>query len=385
MMRRIIHIFMIVSFITLSQLHATPRQGGIGLLYVHSAQLLQQGHLQFYTGTRYFGKVASVGSERAYALWNVQGYMSLNLGISSHIELAFSPIFYQDTNNDKGNILEGQANAMDDLFLSVKLGSFGAMESPFLFGAMLGVRIPTAKTHNIIYEPYSAGKLEVAATGIVSYFNNTIFPDENWSIHGNLGYLYHNDVGENLTDDPTDPVPQVISSEILLGVGLKYPAGTFDFSGEINMRTFLNDPPVTAYSREYVSYLTAGVYYKPYTWITFEMGVDLKLLSEKDQSDYVNTALPAPPLDFPNYPSWRGILGVKLSILPTSLFQTSEKALLEERALERNTIIEQMMEGRQDTEDAESELERIRAERESIEEELKRLRKLLENEQNGSD
>jgi len=159
-----------------------------------------------------------------------------------------------------------------------------------------------------------------------------------------------------------DPTSQSISSEILLGVGIKYPAGTFDFSGEINTRMFMSQPPVTAYSRESVTYLTGGVYYKPYPWITFEMGIDLRLISGKDESDYINTALSEPPGDFPNYPTWRGILGVKLAILPMALYSSTEKSILEERALERNTIIEQMMEGRQDTEDAESELERIRAE-----------------------
>ena len=376
---------MLFIFITLSPLYATPRQGGIGLLYVHSAQLLPKGHLQFYGGTRYFGKVASIGSGRAYALWNVQGFTSINLGISSHVELSISPIIYQDTNNDKGNILDGQANSLDDLFLSVKVGSFGAIESPFLFGGILGVRIPTAETHNIIYEPYSAGRLEVSVTGIASYFSNTIFPDENWSIHGNLGYLNHNDVGANLTGNPNDPSPVSMSSELLFGVGLNYPAGTFDFSGEINFRTFMSQPPVTAYSREYVSYLTAGVYYKPYRWVTFEMGIDFRLISGKDESDYINTSLSLPPGDFPNYPSWRGILGVKLAILPMNLYQTTERSRLEERALDRNTIIEQMMEGRQDTEDAESELERIRAEREKVEEELKRLRELLEEEKNQNE
>ena len=74
-------------------------------------------------------------------------------------------------------------------------GSFGAMENPFLFGGLISARIPMAESHNIIYEPYSAGSLEIALTGLMSYHSNLTFPDENWSIHSNLTYLHHNESG----------------------------------------------------------------------------------------------------------------------------------------------------------------------------------------------
>ena len=46
----------------------------------------------------------------------------------------------------------------------------------------------------------------------------------------------------------------------------------------------------------------------------------------------------------------------------------------------RKDVLERMMEGQKQTEDAESELARIRAERKKVEDELRRLRKLLEEE-----
>ena len=380
-MRRMCNFLVIFTILVTAHLQGTTGLGGRGLIYVHSAKVIPQGYLEFYSGTRFFGKIANFGADKkAYTLWNVQGFMSFNYGISSHLEIAVSPILYQDTNSNRGNILDGQANFPDDLFLGLKIGSFGALESPFLFGGMVHTRIPTARQHNIVYEPYSAGSVEIGVTGLVSYFHNPTFPEEGWSLHGNLGYLNHNDVGKELTDNPDDPTPQSMSSEVLFGLGLLYPAGTFDFSAEINARYFLVDPPETAYSREYVSYLTAGVYYKPYRWVTFEMGVDLRLTSDEDLSDYQNTQLSQPPEDFPNYPTWRGILGVKLVILPTGLYSSPEKILLEKRAADRREILERMMKGQKDTEDAESELSRIRAERRRVEEELKRLRKLLEEE-----
>ena len=382
-MRRIISYFIILLILWSPGLQGTTRQGGKGLMYLHSARLIPVGHLQFYGGTRYFGKVAQFGTAgKPFTVWNVQIFSTFNIGISSHFELAISPILYQDTNNSKGNILDGKANFPDDLLLGLKLGSFGAMESPFLFGGMLHARIPTAQTHNIIYEHYSAGALEVGLTGMVSYFSNPIFPEESWSLHGNLGYINHNDVGRELTDDPSDPTAQSMSSEILIGLGLYYPAGSFDFSAEVNTRFFLVDPPATAYSRENVGYLTAGIYYKPYPWMTLEMGIDIRLFSEADFSEYVpTTSLPPPHTgDFPNYPTWRSILGVKLGILPRNLYASPEKDLLRQRMENRKEVLERMLEGQKQTEDAESELARIRAERKRVEEELRRLRQLLEEE-----
>jgi len=378
-MRRGLYFFILLSVMLTGILQGTTKQGGKGLIYVHSARVIPKGYVEFYAGTRFFGKVAQFGGKsNAYTLWDVQGLVSFNFGISSHIEFAISPIIYQDTNG--GSKGSGEDNFPDDLFLSVKVGSFGALESPFLFGGLLYSRIPVASEHNIVYEPYSTGRLEIGITGLVSYYSNTLFPEEAWSIHGNLGYLNHNDVGKELTANADDPTPQNMSTELLFGVGVNYPFDTFKFSAELNTRYFLQKPPVSAYSCENVTYFTAGIYYTPYPWVTFEMGVDFKLLTEDDLSDYVNTDLPIPPPDFPNYPSLRGILGVKLAVLPTRLYSSSEKAQLKKDALSRRSTFERMMEEEKDTENAESELSRIRARREKLEEDLKRLTELLEEE-----
>jgi len=389
-MRRMLRFTILCVILVSATGWATTKQGGRGLFYINAARTLPKGYLQFYTGLRYFGKIASFGAdEGAYTMWNVQGFASLNFGISSHMELAISPILYQDTHGEGGNILDGSGNFPDDLFITLKLGSYGALESPFLFGGHLHVRIPTASRHNVLYESYSAGTVEVGVMGLVSYYSNLVFPDEGWSLHGNIGYVNHNDVGENLTADMgydrldlSNPVPQAMSSEMLIGAGLYYPAGGFDFSLEFNSRFFLTKPPETAYSREFVSYLTSGVYYKPYRWLTVEMGFDVRLFSGENTTVYYpTTKLPSPPhKEFPNYPSWRGTLGLKIAILPTSGFASQEKNLLKQKVVDRQEILDRIMKGQQDTKGAEDELARIRSEREKLEAEMKRLRKLLEEE-----
>jgi len=359
---------------------ATPLQGGIGLHHLYSARVLPKGHLEWHNGIRYFGKIANFGDERdAYTLWNVQGFITINYGISDHVELAISPIVYQDTNKPGQDVV----NTPDDLYLSLKTGSHSKLESPWIFGGMVYARIPTANLHNIIYEPYSAGSLELGVTGFLSYFSNVAFPDEGWSLHTNLGLLNHNDVGKELTTDPGDPTPGSMSMELLAGLGILYPAGTFQFSLEFNSRMFITtQPPVTAYSRENMSYLTMGVYYDARRWLTIEMGFDISVLAAEDESVYVpDTHLRKPPTeDFPNYPSWRGILGAKFNILPY-LFRSSESYQLQQQSRDRRVILERLMEEQKNTESAEDELTRIRSERQRVEEELKRLRLLLEEEE----
>lgn len=383
MFRKIILIVVIIILINPYNLFSATKFGSKGLIYVHSARVLPKGYLEFVAGTRYFGKVANLSSERvAFTLWNVQGFTSFNYGINSNVELAISPIIYQDTNNNRGNALDGQANVPDNVFINLKIGCLGAENSHFLFGGMLQMKIPTAEAYNIIYEPYTAGNFEAGITGIASYFSNMTFPEEGISIHANLGYWNHYDVGEELTYSSNDPKPTSMSSELLFGLGARFPAGTFDFSGEINAQYFINEPPVTAYSREYVSYLTTGIYYKPYPWITFQMGIDVKLITEDDKSLYVpDTALEKPELmDSPNYPDWRCLLGVRLSILPFSLF-SSPKDEFQRDARNKKQLFKRMLDDSQDTEQAEDEVEKLRLQRLRIERELERIRKLLEQEE----
>ncbi|HDQ45924.1 MAG TPA: hypothetical protein ENN17_10585 [bacterium] len=378
---------MIILFLCLIPriLPGVPRLGGIGLLYVQSARTLEKGYLEFSGGTRYFGKIASFGEGRkAYTLWNVQLYSAFNYGVNEHIELAVAPILYQDTNRGKGGRYSKEAiNVPDDLFLTAKFGSYGTLGSPYVYGIQLFLRFPTANQHNIIYEPYSAGRVGLGLNALLSYYSNTSFPDDGWSAHANLGYVNHNDVGADLTEEKTDPSPNAMSSEIVFAAGVLFPADAFDFSIELTAGAFLTRPPETAYSREYVSYITPAVYYKPYRWLTIQAGLDIRLFSGIDLTEYATggkTHLPPPPTeDFPNYPGWRGVLGLKINILPKSLY-ASDEAEIRRRSAERRRLMEQMMQEQEDTDAAEQELNRIQSERRKVEEELERLRKLLDSE-----
>jgi hypothetical protein len=307
----------------------------------------------------------------------VQGGLSLNYGISQHFEAAVAPIVYQDTN--KGG--KGY-NLLDDLFLFLKIGSFGGKGSSLSYGVDLGVRFPTAKEHNIIFQPYSAGKAGFGATALCSYARDPLYPEDGFSMHFNLGYWNHNDVGENLTgtDSPSDTIRVLsMTQELSYGTAFIIPFEKFDFRFELYGRTFLQKPPVTAFSRESIAYFSPGVTYKPYRWMALDLNADLRVSNASDETDYSQPGLTRVP-DLPNYPDWRITLGVKLSILPTSLYAVSERDILLKKAESRRELFEQIIKEQRETESAEEELERIKDERRKAERELERLRRILEGE-----
>ncbi len=355
--------------------------GGRGLTYVRSAWNLAPGYLLMYGNTRFFGKVGKLNLAQnitsAVTFWDVQGSVSFNYGISEHFELAFSPIIYQDTNRGgKGY------NMIDDIFLSLKIGSYGKKGSSVSYGFDLSARFPTAKDHNIIFEPYSAGKVSFGFNGRLSYARDPLYPEDGLSLHLNLGYWNHNDVGQQLTNiSPTVDLVRVESptQEFLYGMGIILPSDKFDFSMELYGNAFIQKPPPTAFSRENVAYLAPKVRYKAQRWLSLDMSLDIRLVGSNDETDY---SLPGvnPLPDQPNYPTWRMNLGAQFTILPTTVYSVSERDILMKKAETRRELFEQIIREQRETEAAEEELERIKEERRKAERELERLRRILEGE-----
>jgi hypothetical protein len=163
------------------------------------------------------------------------------------------------------------------------------------------------------------------------------------------------------------------------GAAMLFPFDKFDFRFEVHGRTFLQKPPVTAFSRESVAYFSPGVTYKPYRWMTMLLNADLRVANASDETDYSKPGVNKIS-DLPNYPSWRITLATKITILPTSLYAISERDILMKKAESRRELFEQIIKEQRETESAEEELERIKDERRKAEKELDRLRRILEGE-----
>lgn len=352
-------------------LYSTGLNGGNGLTYLKSAWNLKPGYLTLYGRTRFFGKVAAPEQATAVTYWDVQGALSINYGISDHIELAISPVMYQDTHKGKTGY-----NIPDDLFLGLKFGSYNLKGTSLTWSVSLDSRFPTAKHHNIPFEPYSAGTIEWGFTGILTYSQDPLYPEDNLNVHANLGYINHNDVGQKLSQfAPNNASVTNMSQQLLYGVGMKIPSSEFDFSIELYGNKFLQQPPGTAYSLENYIYLSPGVSYRAYRWLTLNFATDLRLSSDKDETFTHEKAIPE---DLPNYPSWRINLGMNLTLLPTSVYRLSDKDILMRKAESRRELFEQIIKEQRETESAEEELERIKEERRKAERELERLRRILE-------
>lgn len=366
-------------------LNAQPDQtraqqnGGRGLTYVKSAWNLEPGYLIMYAHTRFFGKVSNLNLANnlttAVTFWDIQGGLSFNYGISEHFELVFSPIVYQDNHKgDKGY------NLIDDIFLTLKIGSFGRKGGSLRYGFDISSRFPSAKHHNLAFEPYSAGKVSFGFNTRFSYSNDPLYPDDGLNFHLNLGYWNHNDVGEQLTTVSPQVDPVRVTSptqELLYGAGVVIPTDKFDFSLEVYGNAFIQRPPATAYSREDVIYIAPKVRYRAYRWLALDMSFDIRVSSNKDMTDYSYlTTLPG----LPNYPGWRISLGTRWTLLPTTIYSTTERDILMRKAETRRELFEQIIREQRETEAAEEELERIKEERRKAERELERLRRILEGE-----
>ena len=347
--------------------------GGTGLTYIKSAWNLKPGYLTLYGRTRFFGKVASLAEQAsAVTFWDVQGAFSINYGISDHIELFISPVMYQD-NHKSGT----GYNFPDDLLLGLKFGSYNLKGTSLTWAVSLDSRFPTAKHHNVPFEPYSAGTIEWGFTGMLTYSRDPLYPDDNLNIHANFGYVNHNDVGEKLSQLSYDNVSVTnMSQQLLYGIGMKIPSSEFDFSFELYGNKFLQKPPGTAFSLEDYIYLTPGINYQAYRWLTLSFATDLRLSPDKD--DTLEPFASHIPADMPNYPSWRINLGMNIILLPTSVYKLSDKDILMRKAESRRELFEQIIKEQRETESAEEELDRIKQERRKAERELERLRRILE-------
>jgi len=374
------NLFFIMIFLGSAGALSAQSSAGRGLSYVRSAWNIDKGYFIVYSHARFFGKVGNINLERnvtsAVTFWDIQQGLSFNYGINKNFELAIMPILYQD--NQKGG--KGY-NLIDDIMLTLKMGSFGKTGSSLKFGIDAATRIPTADKHNVAFEPYSADKLNFGFTGRASFSGDPLYPDDGFGLHVNLGYWNHNDVGEQLTE--TDALIDTVrvdspSQELNFGVGVMFPTDRFDFSLEFHGNTFLQAPPITAYSRESFAYVTPKVRYKAYRWLSLDMGVDVRVSKDRDVTNY-DFISNYPNL--PNYPAWRINIGARLTVLPTTVYSVSERDLLMKKAETRRELFEQIIREQRETESAEDELERIKDERRKAERELERLRRILEGDE----
>jgi len=367
---------MLITLLLLSTV-ASPAvivNGGKGLPHTRAAWVGQTGYLTFLANTRFWGKVhqtrdVSLNLPMAQTVWDVQGLASLNYGLGKHFDLNLTPILYQDDQTKNGVY-------PFDTYIGLKIGSYGSKSSSLNFGAQLHARFPTGEVKNIMFEDYTAGTVEFGFTGLVSYAMDPLYPEDSFNMHLNVGYNNNNDVGEIITADKQDSHSRVLSQsqQMNYAIGFWIPTESFDYGLEWYGTTWLQAPPLAAAGRETYLFGNAAIKYKPYRWFSFIISGEYRLTADKEETIGAKRV----PTGLPNYNTWRVNVGAQFTLLPTSVYRTSERDVLMQKAESRRELFEQIIKERRETESAEEELERIREERRKAERELERLRKILE-------
>ncbi len=356
---------------------AGSEQGNRGPLYLSTAWNLPKGDLTFQGNSRFYfnNKTFSAANNSANAVtfWDIQGGLNLNYGLGKHYQIGVSQILYQD--NHKGG---SGYNFPDDLFLKVKAGSFPAQAGPINFGAALTIRLPLAKHHNILLEPYSAGRVEFGVLGLLSYSKNPLYPEDGLNAHLNLGIIDHNDKGKKFTEEGITYVNQTNSRELYAGMGVIYPMTKFDFSVELYGNYNITKPPPVAYSRHNYLYITPGINYNAFYWLSVACGFDFRLSKQQSSKSYLLPAFTTNVL--PTYPTWRINLSLRINLVSKLKGRFEQKEILESTAPEtkKKDVTQEIAEERKQIENAEEELQKIRDERKKMDEILNRLRKALE-------
>ncbi|MBC7188347.1 MAG: hypothetical protein H5U38_15080, partial [Calditrichaeota bacterium] len=266
------------------------------------------------------------------------------------------------------------------LFLSAALAGFGPASGHLRFGLQLMARVPLAKYHNVVLEPYSAGRIELCSRALFSIATEPGAPARGMVVDGSLGLLNHNDMGKRLTDVRADStIARASSRQWVWTLGLSARRAPFTFGIAMSGNRFIQQPPPTAYSRENYLYLSPSVSYRLAWWLTMGTTLDIRLHEGADRTAY-SALLPRVGHDFDNYPPWRLRVSAQMTLRskqPRALRQEEAAQLARQASPTDDTLVRELARQKQTAEQAEQELERIRQERERVARILEKLREMV--------
>jgi hypothetical protein len=347
--------------------------GSISLIHTHTGRVFDQGDLEIHSNMNFFTKLGQLRKGvtdpnfKAVNWWNISGNMMLTYGLLNHFDVTVAPRVYQDL-----NCRSEKANIPDDIFLTLKAGSFAFANRKFYTAGMINIRIPTGEGHNSYFNEYSSGALEYGLMAALSYYIDPYLPERSFSSHLNLGWLNHNEAGKTIAQDYAATKN---STEFQFGLGFLYPMEMFEFMLELNGINYLEQPESVVFARENWIYLSPAICYKPLYWISMELGIDYLVLNAKDESSYI------PVQDLPNYSTWKVNLGVNIRILPLGAGIESQLELQRRQFGKRGDFFKSIIEEREKVENVQEELERLKRDREEAEKELEILKQILEGQE----
>ncbi len=350
------------------------------LVFTQTGKTLDKGQLTFSNEMNFYSNVAEfIGqtepqnfSETNY--WLVAGNTNITYGILDNLDATLAMRVYQDTH------YPNEFNLPDDMFLTLRAGSFGFGRNYFQQGFLGSMRFPTGEVHNYPFAEYASGAFEYGFMYAVSYYSDPYLPNRAFNFHFNLGWWNHNEDGQTFEfPNGSEFESDVSSKDIRLAVAAVFPTEIFDFRMEVTGILYLTRPEDFIYSAEEWAYMTPSIRYKPTEWFSMDLAADL-LLSPKDrQWTTANVPDISTNLDLPtSYPEWKIHMGanVSLNILKKSFGVGSDYA--REEAKERMKMFETVLEEQEKAKTMQGQIENLRRVRREVEKEIEELKKLID-------
>ncbi len=341
-----------------------------------SKSLTYYTHSDFNVVTDAYG--GSLGNTVSHSL--IRNSMHLDYSFTNNFLVALNALIYQDIHHrDKAG------NFFENITLAAKVGGFSFANDMFYVGGMLTFMIPVAdeRYFNAWGVPYSAGGTETGINVLLSYYADNLFPRESFNANLNLGFYNYFDDGKNISNNNIPLRTIGNSSSFNYSLGFKYPTTTVDLMLEFWGWAWITAPPLQAYSRENMSFITLGARVKPLDYISVLLGYEYQLGGKNDETVYNNlfAITPRPGRGkATNYTEWRLIFGIQVNILPMTFGATTADPRSVDFSAESqgaDVIIRKLEDIGEDKEVTSRKIQEIQRRRQDIDKNLQQLRQIL--------
>ncbi len=373
-------ISLLLLLLIVSTAFSQPPNGSKSLIHTQSARTFESGRLEVHTDMNFFTRATEfIGSGTkpagftAVNYWLVAGNLTATYGILDNFDVTLASRLYQDTH------YANEYNLPGDIFLTLKGGSFAFANRKMYAALMSTFRFATGEQHNYPFTEYASGALEYSFTGALSFFADPYLPDRSFNAHLNLGWWNHNEASKVLYtfSNGNELKATKNSSELQYALGAAYPTALFDYRLELFGSAFISQPDEFVYSRENYMYITPSIRYKTFSFMTVDIGADIRVIGTKDETSGVPN-ITNPDFDLPNYAPWRVHLGLNLTLLPFTSVTKTEAEVQHDEFNKRVEFFQKIVEERQKSEDVQEELDRLKEERKEAENELEELKQIME-------
>jgi len=385
MKKPVLSFFIVLLFGSL--LMAQLPNGNRTLLHTQTASTVEKGKLEIFSNMNFFTRAADfIGSNKpidfdAVNYWLVAGNMAFSYGISEHFDATLGIKVYQDTH------YPNEYNLPDDIFLTVKAGSFSSGRGHFKSSGMLSFRIPSAEEHNYPFAKYASGSFEFGLLGAVSFYLDPYLPERSFNMHFNMGYWNHNESGSEIYEfrqnygsyQKGDKLKATRSSQdFRMALAAVFPSELFDFRMELSGILYLTEPNRFVYSAEEWAFFSPSIRYKPLDWVSMDLGADFRVSPKERQA--TSTIIPdiSGSLDLPgNYPDWTVHLGLNVgfNLAGKGTYQAEDYA--REKAKQRVELFETVVKEEEKAQKVQNEIENLRRVRKEAEEEIEKIKEQL--------